>query len=232
MDRVSRPLLGLLLATVAAAVLWTTMLKPKDSSDGGGSPAHPSLGQLNTAIAAAHAAVNGSDQSSAASSGAGAQTTTSSTPPTHPAATPVHPVSATKPKPATHTRSATHTRPNAHRIVHRAAPPLTASQRVQLVSAALRRHQVLAMLFYNPAGADDRLVKQELARIDTHRGAVVKLAIPLRELASYSIITQQVPVTESPTLVIIDRAQGATQLVGFSSSFEIAQRIDDALAVG
>ena len=60
--------------------------------------------------------------------------------------------------------------------------------------------------------------------------AVVKLAVPLSELARYPVVTTQVPVSESPTLVLIDRAQQATTIVGFADRFEIAQRVDDALA--
>jgi hypothetical protein len=248
MDRVSRPLLGVLLATVAAAALWVTMLKPSDSTSGGssGSAANPSLGQLNTAVAAAQAAVKTPAPASGSPAGAGVGpgagvgagagegasqpvAPTAGTPTTNGTpATKAKP--ATKATPATHAKTATHTRAGA-RAVHHAAPPLTAASRLHLVATALDKRQVLAMLFFNPAGADDRLVKRELATISSHHGSVVKLAIPLSELATYSVVTQQVPVTGSPTLVIIDRGRGATQLVGFTSRFEIAQRIDDALAV-
>lgn len=236
MDKVSRPLLGLLLATVAVAALWVTMLKPSNSTSGGssGSAANPSLGQLSGAVAAAHKAVSTSNAASAAHGGAvaaGAAKPAASQPVTHSATTAAKPVTQVTPaKPATTTKTATHTRARA-RVVHHAAPPLTAAGRLHLVAAALAKRQVLAMLFYNPAAADDRLVRKELATISTHHEAVVKLAIPLGELANYSVVTQQVPVTGSPTLVIIDRGRGATELVGFTDRFEIAQRIDDALAV-
>ena len=87
------------------------------------------------------------------------------------------------------------------------------------------------MLFYNWRAADDRAVKQELASIPTHAQQVVKLAIPLRELARYAVVTRQVPVTMSPTLIIIDPTRHARELLGFASQFEIWQRIDDALRV-
>ena len=58
-----------------------------------------------------------------------------------------------------------------------------------------------------------------------------KLSIPLRELSHYPVITLQVPITMSPTLVIIDGTQHARTIVGFAAQFEIEQRIVDALSV-
>jgi hypothetical protein len=86
------------------------------------------------------------------------------------------------------------------------------------------------VLFYNNAAADDKAMKAELAAIPTHKGQVVKLAVPVSQLTKFSMITTQVPVDTSPTLVLIDRARQATTLSGYADGVEIAQRIDDALA--
>jgi hypothetical protein len=45
------------------------------------------------------------------------------------------------------------------------------------------------------------------------------------------VISNQVNITQSPTLVLVDPAAQATTIVGFADTFEIAQRVDDALAV-
>ena len=90
--------------------------------------------------------------------------------------------------------------------------------------------KVLALLFYNPSAADDQAVRQELAAVPSHGGRVFKLAIPLAELSSYAQVTNQVPVNISPTLVIIDRARNAQEIAGFADSFEITQRLQDALS--
>jgi ABC-type phosphate/phosphonate transport system permease subunit len=74
-------------------------------------------------------------------------------------------------------------------------------------------------------------VKHELSAVLTHGGRVVRLAVPVRELARYPVITTQVPVTQSHTLVLIDGRRRASTVVGFAGWFEIVQRIDDALAV-
>jgi hypothetical protein len=63
-----------------------------------------------------------------------------------------------------------------------------------------------------------------------HGGQVFKLAIPLSEGSSYAALTNQVPVNISPTLVIIDRRRHADEVVGFADSFEIVQRLSDALS--
>jgi hypothetical protein len=103
------------------------------------------------------------------------------------------------------------------------------TQRLDVVSGALKAHKVLAVLFYNPAAADDQAVKQELASIPTHGSQVVKLVAPIDELAKYTVVTAQVPVNASPTLVLIDSHQRASTIVGFADRFEIAQRVSDAL---
>jgi hypothetical protein len=105
-----------------------------------------------------------------------------------------------------------------------------ASKRFSTVQRALRTHKALALLFYNPASADDQAVKRELAAVPTHNGKVVKLTIPLSELARYTAVTAKVPVNFSPTLVVIARSGQAGEIVGFSDTFEITQRVDDALA--
>jgi hypothetical protein len=88
------------------------------------------------------------------------------------------------------------------------------------------------MLFYNPAAADDQAVRRELAAVPTKGGRVVKLAVPLADLASYSVVANQIAVNQSPTLVLVDSTHRATTIVGFADRFEIVQRVTDALAVG
>jgi hypothetical protein len=170
----------------------------------------------------------------------------------HSASGPSNPGSAPGPTPApapvvqpqrqTH-RSAPPVRPHAVRASRAAARPAARSRpapvvhprttpvgRLSAVQRALLGGKVLALLFYNPSAADDQAVKQELAGIPGHGGRVFSLAVPLSELSGYAQITSQVPVNFSPTLVIVDRAHQAQKIVGFADSFEIAQRVQDALS--
>jgi hypothetical protein len=193
MGHVSRPLVGLLVATAAFFALWVVALKP--SSSGGEQPA----GTYQSAITQAHQAVATSDAASASAGGTVATTAAGATPQTPPAPAAAKKISAT-------------------------------GARLNIVSQALRAHKVLALLFYNPAATDDRAVKQELKTVPTRGRRVVKLAAPVSELARYAVVSNQVPVSFSPTLVLIDRSGSASTIAGFADRFEIAQRVADALA--
>ena len=244
MYRVSRPLLGLLVSTLAFFALWVTMLKPTSPTSGGhaGNIAkNPSLGELGGAITAAHAAVAASNRDSLRSGG-----TVVATSPTHPAVAPPRGTRAPAPAPAKRVPAtrpvvgvhapvhrAVHARTHAARRTHvvRVAAHLTPAGRLAIVTRSLAAHRVLALLFFNPRAADDRAVNRELAAVPVHHGAVVKLSIPLAEVASYATLTAQAPISSSPTLLMVNRARGAVELVGFADRFEIAQRVADALAV-
>jgi hypothetical protein len=202
MDRVSRPLIGLLVATVAFFALWIVALKPSSSSTSGSGGTSSSA--LQSAIASAHQAVTTSNNASARD---GAPVTTTPATSTTPAATPAQTAAAKAIKLAN-----------------------AANHRAGVVSAALAAHKVLALLFYNPAATDDRAVKQELKSVSTRGKRVVKLAVPVNELARYAVVSNQVPVSFSPTLVLIDRSGSASTIAGFADRFEIAQRVADALA--
>ena len=191
MTSVSRPLIGLLVACVAFFAVWTLALKPSSSSSGG---TKGGLGPYQSAIDKAHQAVANS-QSAAAAQGS----------PVTASATARAAGSATTPNVASHAATA---RPAAKSAIATAANHArTASQRHDTVVRALRAHKVVALLFFNPRGADDRAVREELATVPTHGGRVVKLAVPLAELTRYPVITRQVPINGSPTLVLIDRTR-------------------------
>jgi hypothetical protein len=218
-----------LLATVAVAALWVTMLKPKTS--GGASSGGTNAYQSD--VTKAHQAVAIANRASAAQGGSA---TTPTTPATTSLATPTHTLASTPaiapaipakdPAPAT-----THASPVARPAVKTADAHGATRHRLDKVTAALRARKALALLFYNPAAADDVAVKDELRAVPSHGGRVVKLAVPIKDLSRYPVITTQVPVSESPTLVLIDRRRQATTLVGFAGGFEITHRVDRVLTV-
>jgi hypothetical protein len=209
MAHAPRALIALLVGTVAFFALWTFALKP--SSSGSGSSSSQGLGAYQSAIAKAHHAVTVSNQDNERQGA------------TIPQATPAK---GTASKPATPSKSSVAASKPA--AVQSAGAGTKA--RVAVVTAALSAKKVVVLLFYNPAGADDNAIKQELAAVPTHHGAVVKVAAPIGELSSYPVVTGTVPVTVSPTLVLINAHQQAMTIVGFADQFEIAQRVADALA--
>jgi hypothetical protein len=191
MANLPRPLIGLLVATIAFFAVWTVALRPSSSGGPVASSSHAApAGTPSMPAASAHA-----DAAAAASHGATAT-----------------PASATKAKPV---------------VKHTVTP----QQRQSTIKTALNKHRVVAILFFNPAAADDRAVKHELDAIPARGGKVVKLAVPLSELSRYPVITNQVQVTESPTLVLIDGQHKADMLTGFLDQLELSQRVSDALAV-
>jgi hypothetical protein len=209
MTHVSRPLIGLLLATVVFFALWMVALKPHSSGGGAGGSANPGLGQYQADINAAHRAVG---TANAASARAGAV-------PSAPATT-VDPATAAAPRAV------------APKPVARPAPhPKPADSRASSVQRALRSHRVLALLFYNPSAPDDRAIHQELAGIPTHGSRVFKLAIPVTEIRRYTSVVEELPVNLTPTLVLVAPDRQTDEIVGYADPFEISQRVDDALAL-
>ena len=231
MPHVSRSLIALMVATVAFFALWLVALQPSSSNSTGKSGG---VGQLQSAINAAKASA--AAQNRAAAAGGNTVATT-------PAATAAHtaaPAKTAKPATAAHTATPAKTAKSAATAktpkpttapASKPASTATASQRLNVVDRAVADHKVLALLFYNPAAPDDQAVRRELSTIPTSGGRVVKLAVPLSELTNYPVITNQVLVESSPTLVIVDRSAQAFTLVGFADQFEIAHRVLDALSM-
>lgn len=219
--KASRPLIALLVVAVVFFALWTTVLR---SSLTGSQQGHAA--PLSSAIAAAHAAVNTSNAASVAHGG------------TVPQPAPAAPAStATRPQGAGTSGSTATTRAQTATTVRRTPPQApsrarsrTAAGREHAVERALRTNEVIALLFYNSRGADDLAVRAELAGISVRGARILKLAVPLEELSRYPAVTNQVPVVQSPTLVLIDGSHRAHLLVGYTTGFELAQRITDALA--
>lgn len=219
--KASRPLIALLVVAVVFFALWTTVLR---SSLTGSQQGHAA--PLSSAIAAAHAAVNTSNAASVAHG-----RTVPQPAPAAPAST------ATRPQGAGTSGSTATTRAQTATTVRRTPPQApsrarsrTAAGREHAVERALRTNEVIALLFYNSRGADDLAVRAELAGISVRGARILKLAVPLEELSRYPAVTNQVPVVQSPTLVLIDGSHRAHLLVGYTTGFELAQRITDALA--
>jgi hypothetical protein len=260
MANVPRPLVALLVATLAFFALWTVALKPSASNGGGGSqgPSGPA-----SAVAKAHRVAAASAAASAAESGAGAPQSgapgTQSTKPApqsgstalHAAAgsattatglpatttpTPANPRGATPSQaalsgnPATSPTGRAATGGSGAAVGSSATGATGANTGPAALKAALSAHEVVVMLFYNPAGADDQAVKQELDALYPSSGALV-LSAPIAQLAAYSSITGRLPVSQAPTLLFIDRHGNASEVVGFADDLEIAQRLAATLAV-
>ena len=222
----SRSLIALLIGTVVFFALWVVALKPSSSN-------HPSgksqgLGAFQSDISAARHAVTTANANQAASAGENPATSSSSS------------RTSASTKPAKHATTATSRSSSKSSTAERTkasasvapTPQATPASELSTIKAALSDHKAVALLFYNPAAADDQAVRREMSSVPSHRGQVVKLEIPANEAGNFTSVTQQVPVNLTPTLVLISRSGDASEIVGYSDAFEIDQRVADALAAG
>ncbi len=97
------------------------------------------------------------------------------------------------------------------------------------VATALRKQQVLVLLFWNGRSADDKAVHAALKRVDRWNGHVSVQSAPISQIARYGRIARGVDVQQSPTVVVADRNLQAETLVGYVDAATINQVVVDAL---
>ena len=122
----------------------------------------------------------------------------------------------------------------------------------RMVEADLKAGNVAVLLFWDPRGADDRLVQRQLWLLEQvhHRiGAVMhypavprllkvfglelgkKIAVHralATQVATFGTITRGVQVYSTPTILVIGKAGQTTSITGFTDAFGIEQAIDEA----
>lgn len=99
------------------------------------------------------------------------------------------------------------------------------------VTNALTHGKVVALLFWDRRGSDDRLVHSELGRVSTHGGRALIAAAPIRSVSRYGAVTRGIQVLQSPTVLIIDRSRRARVLTGYTDAAEIGQAVTEALTL-
>jgi hypothetical protein len=230
----------------------------------------PGVEGLTRAIAKAHGAVAASQQNAkrleAASARASGESASSSSTPASstPASSSSKPASsASTPASATHASSAPH--PSVHVAPTTSArttikpQPIKAQAgagripaRQALVEHALSEGKIAVILFWNPKGADDVAVDQELrvleaihhlirpvAHVPQVRSALERSGLELQkpfaafqsnanQVATYGSITRGVQVYATPTILIVNKAGKTIVLTGLQDAFSIEQAIDEA----
>jgi len=120
-----------------------------------------------------------------------------------------------------------------------------------LVEQELKQGDVVVLFFWDPRGADDKAVRSELQLlVAVHHSIAPFRKIPkvkrllkavglelggkiavnearASQVASFGSSTRAVQVTQTPTLVIINKHGRATTLTGLSDAFSIEQAIDE-----
>ncbi len=240
MDHISRPIQIALIVVGLFAALWLVALRPHSSSSpesSGSAPttasapaapakspaspttvyngSAPGVKGLSSAIAKAHGAVATSEQNASelASKSAAASSA-------------ANPTAASQPTTVTvvKTPSAVHVT-----VTH----PTTKSKKLAVgapagqhaVEADLAQGKVVVLLFWNPAGVEDRSVQQQLKQI--HGKVAVRYATPA-QVSSFGTITRGVQVTGTPLLLVINKTGQTVTLAGLQDAYSIEQAISEA----
>jgi hypothetical protein len=145
-----------------------------------------------------------------------------------PAPTPAAPAPA--PAQTTAPSSANTTPADTAKAAEAAGPKATKSRKLPApVQRALDKHRVLVLLFWNPRGTDDRSVKSAVDGISRRGGKVAVFTDKPENLARYTKITSAVDVTQSPTLIVVNRKGESRKATGYLDPVTADQYVVDAL---
>jgi hypothetical protein len=112
---------------------------------------------------------------------------------------------------------------------HPAAPvktPSTSANTQQGVEAELKQGKVVAVLFWNPKGTVDGVVRHELQAVShSARGVVVVHVARVNEIGSFGSFTRAVQVYSTPTILLINTKGKTSSLSGLADTFGIEQAV-------
>ena len=218
MSQISPPVRILLIGAVVFLVAWFTLLPPKGRDRAAADDEHDHHSRrLRDAQTGLGKAVD------AAKKAAGQSDTETS----DPAATPAT---------GSATTSATETKPETGPIA--AIPAEQLAKLPRNVAKALKTRKVLVLGVlsedakpWRPLADDDRCVRNALKRVNRSHGEVVVKSVGLDELSTYGPLVNDLGVSQSPSIVVIDRDLKGTVLAGFVDRVVINQAIADARRV-
>jgi hypothetical protein len=97
------------------------------------------------------------------------------------------------------------------------------------VQTALENRQIVVLGFFNRDALDDRLTKKQLEKVHRFHGRVYVRAASLQAVQRYQVITRGVDVSQTPSIVVIDRTMKAQLLTGYVDHVRVEQAIVDAM---
>jgi hypothetical protein len=92
---------------------------------------------------------------------------------------------------------------------------------------AVRDHRKVVILFRNPRGLDDRAMAGVVRSVDQRTNALV-LIDPVAAVDRYGKLVEDLGVSQTPSVVIIDRRGNARLIEGFVDSDTLTQAVADA----
>jgi hypothetical protein len=97
------------------------------------------------------------------------------------------------------------------------------------VRRALVKRQIVVLGVVAPGAADDRQVRKALTKVDRLHGRVFVKAVPVKRASRFGTILRGADVSQTPSVVIVDFAFGATTLDGWVDAATIDQAVVDAI---
>jgi hypothetical protein len=97
------------------------------------------------------------------------------------------------------------------------------------VKHALDAKKVVVVLFWNPRAVDDRSVKSSVDRLPRRGGKVAVFSDSVKNLSRYTRITAAASVTQTPSLVVVNRKGQAEVQTGYLDYQTLAQYVQNAL---
>jgi hypothetical protein len=92
---------------------------------------------------------------------------------------------------------------------------------------AVRDHRKVVILFRNPRGLDDRAVTSVMRDVDRRTKALV-LSDDVDAVERYGKLVEDLGVSQTPSIVIIDRTGNAQLIEGYVDSDTLTQAVADA----
>jgi hypothetical protein len=199
-----------LAATLAFVALWLVALRPKPVEEVAPAPMPTASTPLTERPAQAAEAVDKANAASAAHEAAAPDAAAAK--PAAPPAEATAPATAAKsPAPAA--------KPSPSRAVRGAGAVLH----------DLDAGRTVVLLFWDRRAPDDRTARRAVARVERHHGKVRVHVAPIKQVGRYGRITQSVPVTQSPTVLVIGRDKKAQAITGLTVASEIDDKVRTVL---
>lgn len=218
-SQVSKPYLVALIALVAVAGVWFTVLKPKGATGTTAPPTAPGVVGLGNAVNKANGAVatsqTSADRSTAAANAAGGDTaaTPAASAPGTTSATPAKPAQAVALTPA-----------------DKALKGTVAGDPSRPLLRELTHHKIVVLLFWNPEGADDVAARDAVRQLRRRGGKVAVHVANLKRVGDYEAITRGLQVLVSPTVIVMNDDNKARVITGYTESRELDQLVGDAIS--
>jgi hypothetical protein len=102
-----------------------------------------------------------------------------------------------------------------------------ASPNPRRAARAVRDHKKVVILFRNERGLDDRAMTSVLRDVDRRTKALI-LSDPVGAVERYGKLVEDLGVSQTPSVVIIDRTGKAQLLEGYVDSDTLTQAVSDA----